>query len=216
MKSKIALVLGATGLVGEKLINLLTKDDYYESIILLNRRQVGYQNPKIKEKVVDFEDIESLIKQVNVNDIFCCIGTTIKKAGSKEAFEKVDFDIPVAMGKIAERSGVKNFIVISSLGADEKSNNFYSSVKGRMENKMMQYKLQHLTILRPSLLLGKRDEKRTGEGIAQIIFSLFGILMIGPLKKYKAISAQKVAAAMIYYAKNPAETIIENDYLHKI
>ncbi len=216
MKSKIALVLGATGLVGEKLISLLVQDEYYRSIIVLNRRTVGYQHQKIKETVVDFEDIENSIKQVNVDHIFCCIGTTIKKAGSKEAFKQVDYEIPVVMGKIAERSGVKNFVVISSLGADEKSNNFYSSIKGRMENKLMQYNLKHLTLLRPSLLLGKREEKRVGEGIAQVVFSLFGFLMVGPLKKYKAISAQKVATAMIYYAKHPAETIIENNNLHKI
>tara|TARA_R110002049_G_scaffold7173_5_gene42582 strand:+ start:152 stop:802 length:651 start_codon:yes stop_codon:yes gene_type:complete len=216
MKPKIALVLGATGLVGQKLIEKLTQDANYESLLIINRREVGYQHPKIQEKVVDFDQLDASIKQVNVTDIFCCIGTTIKTAGSKEAFRKVDYDIPVNFGKIAEKSGVENFIVISSLGADSNSNTFYSKVKGEMENKLKSFNLAHLTILRPSLLLGDRNEKRLGEGIAQVLFSVFGFLMIGPLKKYKAISADQVAKAMIYYASNPAETVIENKYLHEI
>lgn len=216
MKSKIALVLGATGLVGQKLVERLTQDVNYSSILIVNRREVGYSNPKIQEKVIDFDQIDQSIKQVNATAIFCCIGTTIKTAGSKEAFRKVDYDIPVTFGKIAEKSGVGNFVVISSLGADSNSSAFYSKVKGEMESQLRTLKIPHLTIVRPSLLLGDRDEKRLGEGIAQVLFSVFGFLMVGPLKKYKAISADQVAKAMIHYASNPAETVIENNYLHEV
>jgi uncharacterized protein YbjT (DUF2867 family) len=216
MKSKIALVLGATGLVGKELIELLTTDSWYHSIIIINRRKVGYSHPKIQERVIDFDFIDSEIKQISATDVFCCIGTTIKKAGSKEAFRKVDFDIPVAFGKIAEKSGVKSYTVVSSMGANSASSNFYSSVKGEMENQLLHLLIPNLTIVRPSLLLGDRDEKRFGEDIAKGIFSIIGFLMIGPLKKYKPISAKQVAKAMLYYASHPKEKIQENQYLHSI
>jgi len=216
MKSKIALVLGATGLVGQKLVEKLTIDERYESILIINRREVNYTHPKIQEKVIDFDKINESIKQVNATDLFCCVGTTIKTAGSQEAFRKVDFDIPVNFGKIAKRSEIQNFVIISSIGANSKSSTFYSKVKGEVEDQLSALRIPHLTILRPSLLLGNRDEKRLGEGIAQVLFSCFGFLMVGALKKYKAIPASQVAKAMIYYANNPSETVIENNYLHQV
>jgi uncharacterized protein YbjT (DUF2867 family) len=216
MKSKIALVLGATGLVGQKLVEKLTIDERYESILIINRREVNYTHPKIQEKVIDFDKINESIKQVNATDLFCCVGTTIKTAGSQEAFRKVDFDIPVNFGKIAKRNEIQNFVIISSIGANSKSATFYSKVKGEVEDQLSALRIPHLTILRPSLLLGNRDEKRLGEGISQVLFSCFGFLMVGPLKKYKAIPASQVAKAMIYYANNPSETVIENNYLHQV
>ncbi len=216
MKSKIALVLGATGLVGQELIELLTTDSLYHSIIIINRREVGYNHPKIQERVIDFSFIDSEIKQINATDVFCCIGTTIKKAGSKDAFRKVDYEIPVSFGRIAERSNVESYTVISSMGANAASNNFYSSVKGEMENQLLPLIIPNLTILRPSLLLGDRDESRFGEDVAKSIFSVLGFLMVGPLKKYKPIHAKQVAKAMIYFASHPKEKIQENQFLHSI
>ncbi len=199
---KIAAIFGATGLVGGKLLNRLVDDDNYIKILVFNRKLQNYSENKIDELQVDWSNIPLLEKQLIADDLFCCVGTTIKKAGSKEAFRKVDFEIPANLARIAEQNKIKKFIVISSIGADAKSKNFYLQTKGQMEQEVLKYAINKTHFVRPSMILGKRAEFRFGEETGKIFMRLFNPLMIGALKHYKAIPADTIASAMLELAKN--------------
>lgn len=134
--------------------------------------------------------------------MFICLGTTIKKAKTKEAFRKVDYEYVVEAGKLANAAKVENVLVISAMGADSKSKFFYSRVKGEMEETLKQLELNSLHIFRPSLLLGERNELRIGEKVSGKLISIFKFLLIGPLRPYRAIHAKKVATAMSVAAQS--------------
>ncbi|MBL0342547.1 MAG: hypothetical protein IPP71_17585 [Bacteroidetes bacterium] len=136
------------------------------------------------------------------DEIFCCLGTTIKKARTHEAFRKVDFELPLEIGLLAKQKGIQNLLVISSLGADPKSSNFYLKTKGEMEQALMELHLSGLKIFRPSMLLGPRSESRPAEAAGQILMNALSLLFIGPLRKYKAIPATTVALSMIKVANS--------------
>jgi len=211
---KTALILGSTGLVGSKVVEQLKSDSRYSKIILINRRDTNPKHPKVEEIIVDFSDLNTELNGLNADDVFCCVGTTIKTAGSKEKFKSVDLDIPVLFGKLAKINNWSNFAVISALGANSKSGNFYSSIKGKMEDQLKAFNIVKLIILRPSLLTGDREEFRLGERIGQVAFSVLNYILIGPLKKYRSISADQVAKAMIYFSNdNTTKIIHENDEL---
>jgi uncharacterized protein YbjT (DUF2867 family) len=207
MKNKTALIAGSTGLVGNELLNLILNDDYYSKVISVVRNSTGISNAKLKEIKIDFENIENYSSEILGNDIFCCLGTTIKKAGSKINFKKVDLDYPLQIAGAALVNGAQQFSVVSSIGADKNSKAFYTSVKGEMEEDLKNLNYFSLNIFRPSLLTGDREEFRLGEKIAQLFMKIFSFLFIGNLKKYKAIEAKTVAAAMLYAAKRNSEGI---------
>lgn len=196
---KSIVVVGATGLVGNKLMDLLLADVTVHRLVLLSRSEVEWTHKKVENILADFDNLDQYVSKVeNANKLFCCIGTTIKKAGSKDAFRKVDYQIPLNLAALAEKAGIKKLIIVSSLGADPKSDNFYLKTKGEMERDIaVNYSFQKLAFLRPSLLLGARHEFRLGERLAQFFLFLFTFLMIGRLKKYKPIHDYKVAKAMI-------------------
>jgi uncharacterized protein YbjT (DUF2867 family) len=196
---KSIIVVGATGSVGNKLMDLLLADVTVHRLVLLSRSEVEWTNKKVENILADFDNLDQYVSKVeNANTLFCCIGTTIKKAGSKDAFRKVDYQIPLNLAALAEKAGIKKLIIVSSLGADPKSDNFYLKTKGEMERDIaVNYSFQKLAFLRPSLLLGARHEFRLGERLAQFFLFLFTFLMIGRLKKYKPIHDYKVAKAMI-------------------
>ncbi len=193
---KIAAIFGATGLVGSELLSQLIDNEDYHKIVVFNRRKQGYKNSKIEEYTIDAKDFESIKDKIIADDLYCCIGTTMKKAGSKLAFKKVDYDIPVFLAKAAEKNGIKKLLIVSSVGANDKSKNFYMSIKGRMETAVLKYQIPGIYFFRPSMLLGKRNETRFAEIIGQKVMKLSGFLMISKLKKYKAIPATIVAKAM--------------------
>ena len=194
--SKIAAVFGATGLVGKELVFQLVQSDEYHKIMVFNRSQQNYGSPKIEEFIIDEQDFESIGNKVIADDLYCCIGTTMKKAGSKNAFEKVDYEIPVWLAKIAEKNGINKLLIVSSVGANPKSKNFYLSTKGKMEQEVLKYNIPEIYFFRPSMLLGSRDESRFSEMMGQKVMKLSDFLMVGKLKKYKAIPASTVAQAM--------------------
>ena len=202
MTKKTALVLGATGVVGTQLVNVLSTNENYEAIHLLTRKELRYKNPTCKVHIVDFDNLEQYADLFRVHDVFICLGTTIKKAKTKEAFRKVDYDYVVEAGKLAKSAGVRNLLVISAMGADSSSKFFYSRVKGEMEETLKQLKLNSLHIFRPSLLLGERNELRIGEKISGQLSSAFKYLLIGPLRPYRAIQAKTVATAMSIAAQS--------------
>ncbi len=215
MKKKVAIVAGATGLVGRHLTEKLIADDSYETIYIIGRRNSTINSSKIRFYESDFNTFPSLTID-NQIDFFCTLGTTIKKAETQENFKKIDYYAVVNLVKWAKELNAKNFTVISSVGANKKSRNFYLRTKGEMESKIRQYKIDNITFIRPSLITGKRDEFRFGEKLGEYFLMIFGILFIGSLKKYKPISAEKIASKMIFYAsKNKSNiSIIEGKALH--
>ncbi|MFZ3591133.1 oxidoreductase [Bacillus sp. DJP31] len=195
MERKTALVVGATGLVGTELVKILVEAKEYEKVVVWVRKSTGMTNEKLEETIIDFDKIESY-KLDKAKHVFCCLGTTIKKAKTKENFKKVDFDYPVSLAKRAKESDVSNFLVISAMGANEKSGIFYNAVKGQMEEELKRIGLKGLKIFRPSLLLGERNEFRLGEKIAEVVSKGIPFLFNGSLKKYKPIYGSIVAKAM--------------------
>jgi uncharacterized protein YbjT (DUF2867 family) len=201
-KVRNALIAGASGLVGGHCLELLLKSERYSQVISIGRREVPVIHPKLEQKIIDFDKLHNYYAELDVDDVFCCLGTTIKKAGSKEAFYKVDYTYVVELARVTANKGASQFIVISSMGADASSMFFYNKVKGEMERDIQQLGFESVHILRPSLLLGNRDEERTGEKLASKILKPLSSLMVGPLKEYKPIEAETVAHAMVYVAEH--------------
>lgn len=195
---RTALLAGATGLIGNQLLQLLLKEDTYSTIKVISRKPLGIENTKLENLVVDFDELYNHSEFLKCDDIFCCLGTTIKIAKTKETFKKVDFEYPVNLAKLSSEQGASKYLLISALGADKSSMVFYNKVKGEVEEAIQQFPFKAIHILRPSLLLGDRKEERSGEGAATTFFKLFGFLVP---EKYKAIDSIKVARAMLAYAK---------------
>lgn len=199
MKKKATLI-GATGLIGGHLLNLLIDDETFESIKIIVRRPIQITHPKIKIEIIDFDDQTQFSNAVKDSEIiFCAIGTTQKKVkGDLKAYRKVDFDIPIHTAQYGLQEGMQQFLLVSSIGANSKKGNFYLKLKGEVEDALIAQNIPSLSIFRPSLLLGKRNEKRTVENIGQF-FGKF-LKVISP-KKYKPIEAKNVAKAMVESAK---------------
>jgi len=202
MEKRNALIAGASGLVGNSLVKQLLADDLYENIEVIVRKPLETKHSKLTELQVDFDSLETLKVGMPVHDVFCALGTTIKTAGSQDAFYKVDYTYVVNLAKWCEANAVQRLLIVSAMGASAGSGIFYNRVKGEMEMAVSQLHIPQIQVFRPSLLMGNRTEKRGGEKIAQIIMGAFGFLFVGPLLKYKAIHADKVAGAMIKSAKS--------------
>ncbi|EKN69756.1 NAD-dependent epimerase/dehydratase [Neobacillus bataviensis LMG 21833] len=201
--NKTALVLGASGLVGNELVKTLIQRNQYNKIHLLIRRPIeNFESPVCEQFIADFDKLEAYSELFQVTDVFCCLGTTIKKAKSKEVFRKVDFEYPLEAAKLALKGGAEKFLIVSAMGADSKSRFFYNQVKGDVEKSLKTLNLRSLHIFRPSLLLGKRKEFRFGEKLAAKASGLLNKVMVGPLRPYKAIEAKKVALAMAITAES--------------
>ncbi|MFX3623545.1 MAG: oxidoreductase [Ectobacillus sp.] len=196
MTKRTALVLGASGLVGQELVEQLLDCDHYASVTVLVRRPIEQRHEKLQQKIVDFNILEQYEAYFAVDDVYSCLGTTIKKAKTKENFMKVDYGYTMRAARICERKNVHNFLVISSMGANPKSMFFYSQVKGRIEEELKQVSIEGIHIFRPSLLLGEREEFRFGEQMAEKISAVLPFLYKGPFEKYKPISAWQVAKGM--------------------
>lgn len=201
MSQKTALVLGATGMVGTELVKLISAKKYYQTINLLTRRPINLSDQTINQQVIDFDQLEKYADLFQVQDVYICLGTTIKAAKTKEAFRKVDYEYVVEAAKLAKRGNTEKLLLITAAGADPKSRVFYSRVKGEVEETLKSMKLHSLHIFRPSLLLGDRNEFRLGEAVMGKASSIFTKIMIGPLRPYRPIHAATVAAAMFKSAQ---------------
>lgn len=212
--TKSALLLGASGLTGGHLLDLLLTDDAYHSVTIFVRKPTGIHHPKLEEKMVDYDDWQ---EAVVADDVFCCLGTTIKKAKTKEAFTKVDLLYPVRIAQLQYKAGSKKFLVVSAMGVAKDSFFFYSRVKAEMEEQLQQIGYESLFIFRPSLITGNRKENRAGESIAIRLFTLINPLLMGPLRKYKSVSANAIAKAMVHEAQtdNRGTQILLSDELKK-
>ncbi len=200
MAQKHALIAGATGLVGNELLQQLIGGRQYHTISLLSRHEIETTSKRVETIIVDYDQLTD--EQIPaVDDVFCCLGTTMNKAGSKEAFRKVDHDYPLRVAEITRRKGAQQYLLVSAMGADPTSYFFYNRVKGEVEEAIARLDFEAFHVLRPLMLLGERTETRTGEQIGQVMMQGVAPLMVGGLKKYQAIAATTVAEAMVYAAK---------------
>ena len=197
---KTALIAGATGLVGGELLSILLNRPEYLRVVALVRRPLPLNHPNLQQLVVDFDRLPEQADAFRVDDVYCCLGTTIKKAGSQAAQRRVDYEYPLAMARLAAGQGARRYMLVSSMGADSKSAVFYSRVKGDVEAAVAATGVPAVHIFRPSLLLGQRQEHRIGERIAVVLSPVFGPLLPA---RYRPIQAADVARAMVNVALGP-------------
>jgi uncharacterized protein YbjT (DUF2867 family) len=215
---RTALVVGATGLVGKYLTEQLCANDAYSRVTVLVRKTLNFAHPKLVQETVDFNNLDAAASRINAQDIFCTLGTTIRVAGSQEAFRKVDFDYPVKIAELALKNAAEQYVIVTALGADSRSAIFYSRVKGEVEEKIATLGYRTFVAVRPSFLVGHRTESRFGEELAVFAAQMLGFWMIGPFKKYRAIKAETVARSMILEAlRNQAgKRILESDAIQDL
>ena len=201
MTTRKALIVGATGLVGGYCLQTLLNDPGYSEVTALVRKTLLVKHRKLKEAITPFDKfLERTLSTINAQDIYCCLGTTIKKAGSQEAFKNVDFSLVVRIAALMKKRGAEQFIVISAIGANKDSKVFYSRTKGEMEEALKGLNYPCLRIIRPSLLLGPRKEFRFGERISTMMSPFWKLFLFGSLKKYRPIKAEYVARFMVKVA----------------
>lgn len=190
-----ALILGASGLVGGKLLEKLLQEDRFSEVISFSRRPLSSHHPKLKQVISNLDDLSKYESEFqNADTLFCCLGTTIKKARSKEAFKKVDYDIPLEAAILFKKMQGKHFLIITAIGSDASSPFFYNKIKGQLENTLKELNINRLSIIRPSILLGKRDESRFFEDIGQKIIPLLNPIIP---EKYQGVKAEDVAEVLL-------------------
>lgn len=220
MAEHTALIVGATGLVGKHLVNYLLTKDYYKKIKVLSRRQLDIIDDRLEVIIIDdFDKLEAHTTQLHAEDYYCTLGTTIKNAGSKPDFEKVDLIYPLKLAGIAKATDeFRQFLVVTAAGSNSKSPLFYNKIKGRLEDELKNMDLPALKIFRPSLLLGKRDELRIGEQVAKICTMILSFFMVGSHKALLSIHASDVAKAMFFVAtqKQPGLEVYKSSKIYKL
>jgi uncharacterized protein YbjT (DUF2867 family) len=213
----IATLVGATGLIGSYLLEELLNDPYFDAVRILIRRPIDITHPKLEKKIVDFNDSDSLLVALSNSDVlFCSIGSTMKKVkGDKEAYRKIDFDIPVKLARFCKMTGCEKLFLVSSAGANTKSRNFYQRLKGETDEAIKESGLKTIHIMRPSLLLGERKEFRLGENLGRALMTSLSFLIPS---KYKAIQGKDVAKVMLALSKknNEGYFVHENSEIKKL
>jgi uncharacterized protein YbjT (DUF2867 family) len=201
--TKTATLIGSTGMIGSYLLDLLREDKSFDEIRLIVRRPVPNDDPRVAIKLVDFTDPESFKLAIEGSEaVFCTVGTTQKKVkGDKILYRQIDYDIPVNAARFGKETGCEKFLLVSSVGANSKSRPFYLRLKGEVEDTIASYNIRSVHIMQPSMLLGHRAEKRRMEKILQNFMFFVSTYFFGGWRKYKAIHAGKVAAAMLNAAK---------------
>ncbi len=214
---KSVLLVGGTGLVGRTTLNYLCASQKFSKVILLSRRPLGdlTYHPKVEVVVLDFFQVwdYKIKRQLKSDVVIFCAGTTMAEAKTKEKFKEVDYEFPIRIASIAKENGTSEFLLISSIGASEKSKFFYTRTKGEVEKAILNYSFDSTSILRPSLLLGKRKKNRLGESIGAFLDSIFSPLLVGRFKKYRGIKIDNVAKALVNLAweGNLGKRIYESD-----
>jgi uncharacterized protein YbjT (DUF2867 family) len=202
--AKTATLIGASGLIGSHLLQLLLDDPDFDTVKILVRRKLQTTHQKLEQKIVDFNDSDSLLVAMDNSDaVFCTVGTTQKKVkGDQEAYRKVDYDIPVKAARFCKMTGCETFILVSAVGANSKAKNFYLKLKGEVEEVVKTVGIRSVYIMRPSMLMGKREEYRFGEKVITPVMKALSFLLPS---KYKPIQAEDVAKAMLRAAKKNEE-----------
>lgn len=191
-----AVIIGGSGLIGRKLINILLQWPQYDEIICLSRKKISIASNKLKQVVVDFDYLANYAEHIQGHACFCCIGTTKSQTPDKAQYRKIDHDYPLLLAKIARQNGISQYHYVSSIGADKNSGAFYTRLKGETEEDLKAVGMESLYIYRPSVLTGDRKESRIVETIIVAIMKIVNPFLVGSLKKYRSISAHIVALAM--------------------
>lgn len=215
MNTRTALLLGATGLVGGHCLDLLLADAAYDAVVTLGRRPSERSHPKRTHHVVDFDRLAEAAALMEARDVFCCLGTTMKKAGSKDAFRRVDYTYPVEAARIAVANGAEQYLLVSAFGANKSSLFFYNRVKGEVEEAISALSFEGVYLFRPSLITGERQEARAGEQASERVLGALSFVLRGPLRKYRPIAARTIARAMVAVAQRQpgGVRIIESDQI---
>ena len=214
---KTALLFGASGLVGNHLLNQLISNNNYSKVKLFVRSTINISDPKIEIIKTDFNNLESHREDIKGDDCFFCIGTTKQNSPDKNEYRRVELDVPKEIAQIAKSNLVNSFVFVSSGYADPKSSGDYLKFKGEVEEELKRLNFPKLGIVRPSFLLGDRKEKRIGEKIGIFVFKLLSPLFLGPLKKMKPIHSAIVAKGMIAIIQNDSsQTIFESNEISEI
>ena len=213
MKKK-AIILGATGLTGSHLLELLLNDSNYDAVKVFTRKKLSISHPKIEEHVVDLLKLSDHADKFTADVVFCCIGTTKAKTPNKELYRAIDYGIPVEAAKLCKQNFINSFIVISAIGANPQSKVFYNRLKGEMERDVLAQQIKHTHLLQPSLIVGNRNEKRIGEDLSKQFMKIVGFL-IPP--RYKMIEGKTIARAMAQMANKPIkDQIIPSEKIKEI
>ncbi|QRM90279.1 NAD(P)H-binding protein [Lacinutrix sp. WUR7] len=215
---KTAIILGASGLTGNILLQKLIADNTYKSIKLFSRSKMEGLPSEVTQFIGDLLKLEQFKSDFTADEVYCCIGTTKAKTPDKEVYKQIDYGIPVAAAKLAKENNIPTFLVVSALGANAKSPVFYNKTKGEMERDVQKQNIKNTFIFRPSLIGGKREERRTLEKIGLAIFKVIQPLFIGKLKQYKITEPEDIAQAMINLANSTshAEVIITSNDIKRI
>lgn len=214
--TRTALLIGASGLIGGYCLEELLEDCGYSKVTAVARKPILKSHSKLKTVVTQFSNLEEKLANIKADDIFCCLGTTIKKAGSQEGFKHVDLTLVVTIAELMKKQGAEQFLVVSAMGANTNSKVFYNQVKGEMEQSLRDLEYPCLRIIRPSLLLGPREEFRFGEKIGAIVAPILSPFLFGPMKRYEPVEAQSVARFMVRIANEQprlGNQIYESDVL---
>jgi len=191
-----AIVAGASGLIGGLLLEYLLQSPAYQEVVVIVRNKLPVEHKKLKQLVVDFNQLGNYADEINGHAIFCCLGTTRKKTPDQAAYRRIDHDYPLQLAQMGVKNGVAQYHLVSVLGANPDTPGFYLKMKGETEDDIKATGLKCLHIYRPSLLTGDRKEKRTEEKIATVLSRIIDPILIGGLKKYRSIPAKTVAMAM--------------------
>jgi len=201
LSTRTALVAGASGLVGSHVVRLLLEDPAYSRVTVLARRELPVSHKKLEQRIASFDRLAQIADFPRVHDVFCCLGTTMKQAGSPEAFRAVDYTYVVELARVAVRHRASQFLVVTAIGADPRSRILYSRVKGEAEEGLRRLQFEGIQIFRPSLLVGARAETRPAERVAGLLSPLVAWAFVGPLARYRPIKAEAVARAMVRVAR---------------
>ncbi len=207
MHDRTAFVAGATGLIGKSLTRLLCERAEYRNVRIAVRQTFDFRHPKLTQQTLDFNRMEELLDLKGITDVFCTLGTTIGKAGSREGFRRVDFEYPISLARCADRDGVQRMLLVSSTGANPLSGNFYLRTKGEVEVGLVKTFNGAIHLFRPSLLLGERSEFRFGERIGGALMTFMSFMMVGRFRNYRPIKASDVALGMILAALSDSEGV---------
>jgi uncharacterized protein YbjT (DUF2867 family) len=215
---KKAIVVGASGLIGSELLTLLLADKEYDRVVALVRKPLQLVHAKLDQIAIDFDKLNDYAHLINGDVLFCALGSTRKKTPDLAVYRRIDHDYPLELARIAVDQGITQYHLISSIGANKDSSNFYTKMKGETEEDIKASGLEGLVIYRPSLLTGDRKEKRFAEGLMQSLSKLINPLLIGSTKKYRSIEAKTVAAAMVKLSKTEVKGIYvyESDDIVKV
>lgn len=207
---RTALIVGATGLIGGFLFKALCEESSYSKVICVTRKPIdtsdfGANAAKVHNIVADFDRLADYKEAMIADDVFCCLGTTIKVAGSQEAFRRVDYDYCMDTARLTRANGAKHYLLVSAIGAKASSPVFYNRVKGELEKNLGEFKFPNLSIFRPSLLTGPRQEHRLGEAMGEKVMAVANLMLKGPLSNYHSIPGEQVARSMLVTAISTAK-----------